>query len=174
MSTSLEALRRHRAVHADDPASRRVWLFHSHAYFDHGVPKRVAEARAFMDAMIRTFAGTDHLEVHGFIPFPAGPHRRGSFEVLFTREAFADYVSWLMFSRPPWLDILVHPLTGSQLLDHTRRALWLGTPLEIDSAILEEADARLLAAGRSEESIIEGTKTHARRGGRVWRETSSG
>ena len=163
MSTSLEALRRHRAIQADDPESRRVWLFHSHAYFDHGVPKRVAEARAFMDVVIQTFAGTDHLEVHGFIPFPAGPHRRGSFEVLFTREAFADYVSWLMFSRPPWLDILVHPLTGSQLLDHTRRALWLGTPLEIDSAILEEADARLLAAGRSEESIIEGTKTHGRR-----------
>ena len=101
VSTSLEALRRHRAVHADAPESRRVWLFHSHAYFDHGVPERIAEARAFMDLVIRTFAGTDHLEVHGFPPFPAGPHRRGSFEVLFTREAFADSVSWLMFSRPP-------------------------------------------------------------------------
>lgn len=163
MSTSLEALRRHRAFHADDPESRQVWLFHSHAYFDHGVPERIAEARAFMDFVIRTFAGTDHLEVHGFTPFPAGPHRRGSFEVLFTREAFADYVSWLMFSRPPWLDILVHPLTGSQLLDHTRRALWLGTPLAIDCTLLKDADDRLLAAGRSEESIIEGTKTHGRR-----------
>ena len=58
MSTSLEALRRHRAIHADDPESRRVWLFHSHAYFDHGVPERIAEARAFMDLVIRTFAGT--------------------------------------------------------------------------------------------------------------------
>ena len=163
MSTSLEALRRHRAIHADGPELRRVWLFHSHAYFDHDVPERVAEARAFMDLVIRTFAGTDHLEVHGFTPFPAGPHPRGSFEVLFTREAFADYVSWLMFARPPALDILVHPLTRSQLLDHTRRALWLGTPLAIDCAILKEADAKLLATGRSEESIIEGTKTHGRR-----------
>lgn len=126
-----------------------MWLFHSHAYFDHGVPERVVEARAFMDLVVRTLAGTDHLEVHGFIPFPAGPHPRGSFEVLFTREAFADYVSWLMFARPPSLDILVHPLTGSQVLDHTRRALWLGTPLAIDCATLEEADTRFLAAGRS-------------------------
>ena len=63
--------------------------------------------------------------------------------MLFTREAFTDYVSWLMFSRPPWLDILVHPLTRSQLLDHTGRALWFGTPLAIDCVILEEADARL-------------------------------
>ena len=95
--------------------------------------------------------------------FLQGPHLRGSFEVLFTRDAFADCVSWLMFSRPPWLDILVHPLTGLQLLDHTRRALWLGTPLAIDCPLLKEADARLCAAGQSEESSIEGNKTHGRR-----------
>jgi len=55
-----------------------VWLLHAHAYFDHGVRERIAEARAFMDLVIRTFAGTDHLEVRGFTPFPAGAHRRGS------------------------------------------------------------------------------------------------
>lgn len=140
-----------------------MWVFQSRAHFDHDVPERIAEARAFMDLVVRTFAGTDHLEVHGFTPFPAVPHRRGSFEVLFTREAFADYVSWLMFSRPPWLDILVHPLTDSQLLDHTRRVLSRGTPVAMDGTLLKEADARLFAVGRSEESIIEGTKTHGRR-----------
>lgn len=166
MSTSLEALRLYRAAHVDGPESDRVWLYHSHAYFDHAAPERVAEARAFMDLTGQTFAATDHVEVHGFIPFPAGPHPRGSFEVLFTRAAFADYVSWLMFARPESVDILVHPLTRSQVLDHTRRAFWLGTPLALGCAMLEAADARLLAAGRSEESIIEGTKTHPRhRGG---------
>jgi hypothetical protein len=49
------------------------------------------------------------------------------------------------------------------LLDHTRRALWLGTPLAIDCTLLKEADAKLFAAGQSEESIIDGTKTHGRR-----------
>ena len=151
MSTSLEALRRHRAIHADDPESRPGVAVSLPRVLRSRRAKRVAEARAFMDVIIRTFAETDHLEVHGFIPFPAGPHRRGSFDMSFTREAFADHVSWLMFSRPSWLDILVHPLTRSQLPDHTRRALWLGTPLEIDCAI------------RSEESSIEGTKTHGRR-----------
>jgi len=53
--------------------------------------------------------------------------------------------------RPsPWLDILVHPLRGSQLLDHTRRALWLGTPFAIDCPLLKEAEAKLFAAGRAE------------------------
>lgn len=60
-----EALRRHRAVHADAPESRRVWLFNSHAYFDHCVSERIAEVRAFMDLVIRTFAGTDHLACRG-------------------------------------------------------------------------------------------------------------
>jgi len=160
MPTSLETLVRYRAAHGDEHESRRVWLFHSHTYFDHAAPERVAEARAFMERVRHAFAETPHVEVHSFVPMPAGPHPRGSFEVLFTRDAFADYVSWLMFERPASLDILIHPLTRSQTLDHTARALWLGTPLAVDRAMLEAVDAKLLAAGRTEESIIEATKKH--------------
>jgi aromatic ring-cleaving dioxygenase len=160
MPTSLETLLRYRAAHADCCESRRVWLFHSHAYFDHATPERVAEARAFMGFIERTFAATDHLQVSSFILAPAGPHPRGSFEVLFTREVFSDYVSWLMFTRPERLDILIHPLTRSQTLDHTIRALWLGTPVAIDRPMLEAVDAALLASGRTEASIIDGTKKH--------------
>jgi aromatic ring-cleaving dioxygenase len=166
MPTSLETLLRYRAAHADCCESCRAWLFHSHTYFDHASPERVAEARAFMDLIERTFAATPHLQISSFIPAPAGPHPRGSFEVLFTREIFADYLSWLMFSRPEGLDILIHPLTRSQTLDHTKRALWLGTPVAIDIPMLEAVDAELLASGRTEESIIDGTKTHRRVGGR--------
>jgi DOPA 4,5-dioxygenase len=147
-----EPLVRYRAANADCPVSRRVWLFHSHTYFDHVVPECVAEARAFMDLIQRTFAATAHLKVSSFVPVPAGPHPRGSFEVLFTREAFADYVSWLMFMRPERLDILIHPLTRSQTLDHTTRALWLGTPLAIDRSMLEAVDAKFLASGGTGES----------------------
>ena len=160
MPTSLQTLVQYRADHADGPESGRVWLFHCHVYFDHTAPERVAEARAFMELICRTFVATAHVEVHSLIPFPAGPHPRGSFEVLFTREVFAEYVSWLMFSRPESLDILVHPLTRSQALDHTQRALWLGAQLRLDRDILEAVDARLLAIGRTEESIIDGTKKH--------------
>lgn len=158
--TSLGALREHRAATAEAPESRRVWFFHSHTYFDHESPAALEEARAFMELTRVTYASTPHVEVHSFAPFAAGPHPRGSFEVLFTREAFAEYVSWLMFARPPSLSILIHPLTRSQTDDHTTRALWLGEPLPLDGALLEAVDARTRAAGRSEESIIEGTKRH--------------
>jgi aromatic ring-cleaving dioxygenase len=160
LPTSFEALVQYRAAHADGPESRRVWFFHSHVYFDHAAPERVAEARAFMDLIRKTFAATAHVEVHSLIPFAVGPHPRSSFEVLFTREVFCEYVSWLMFMRPESLDILIHPLTRSQTLDHTRRAFWLGAPLAIDRAVLEAAETRLNAIGRTEESIIDGTKTH--------------
>lgn len=160
MCTSLEALLRHRAAHTDAPESRRVWLFHAHTYFDHEAPERVAEARSFMDLVQRTFASTPHVEVHSFVPGPVGPHPRGNFEVLFTREVFTDYVSWLMFARPPHLSVLIHPLTRSQTDDHTTRALWLGERLVLNETVLVQADARALAAQRSEESIIEGTKRH--------------
>jgi DOPA 4,5-dioxygenase len=137
-----------------------VWLFHSHAYFDHTASECVAEARAFMVLIERTFAATAHVEVHSFVPAAAGPHPRGSFEVLFTREAFADYVPWLMFTRPERIAILIHPLTRSQTLDHTLRALWLGAPLMIDRAMLEAMDVKLLASGATEEAIIDRTKKH--------------
>lgn len=130
-----------------DRALREAWRFHSHAYFDHTARERVAQARSFSELIQRRFAGNADLEVRAFHAAPAGPHPRGSFEVLFGREAFAAYVSWLMFARPREIDILIHPLTRSQLLDHTARALWLGTPLTLDRRMLEAEDARLIASG---------------------------
>jgi DOPA 4,5-dioxygenase len=158
--TSLETLQRHRATHAEAHESKRVWLFHSHAYFDHEVPERVAEARAFMERVRETFSATPHVEVHSYVPIPAGPHPRASFEVLFTREVLAEYVAWLMFERPAGMSILIHPLTRSQTDDHTTRALWLGEQLDVQLDILEASDAKAIATGRSEESIIDGTKRH--------------
>jgi len=116
-----------------------------------------------MDLIQRTFQATPHVEVSSFLPAPAGPHPSGSFEVLFTRDVFADYVSWLMFMRPERLNILIHPLTRSQVLDHTARALWLGTPLAIDRRMLEAVDAKLLASGGTEWSVVEGTKASRRK-----------
>jgi DOPA 4,5-dioxygenase len=160
MPTRLETLLRHRAEHAEDHESRRVWLFHAHTYFDHTSVERTEEARAFRDSIATAFEGNAHVEVHSFVAQPVGPHPRGSFEVLFTRDAFVELVPWLMFSRPEGMDVLIHPLTKSQSLDHSQRALWLGRPVEVDRAMLAAVDARLEAAGRTEVEIIEGTKRH--------------
>jgi DOPA 4,5-dioxygenase len=35
------------------------------------------------------------------------------------------------------LNVLVHPLTGDSLADHTRFALWLGSPLPLRTEVLQ-------------------------------------
>ena len=160
MPTSRQSLVAYWAAQAEGPESRHVWLFHSHALFDHTMFERVEEARAFRDRIAETFVATEHLEVHSFVPRPAGPFLRGSFEVLFTREVFADYVTWLAFERPEAIDVLVHPLTRLQVPDHGAHAMWLGRPVALDMTLLQAFDEKIIAAGQSEVDVIEGTKKH--------------
>jgi aromatic ring-cleaving dioxygenase len=160
MPTTLLSLVAHRDKHAGAPEWQRVWFFHSHALFDHTAHERVQEAAAFRERIAQTFASTSHVEVHSFVPRPAGPFPRGSFEVLFTRDGFTEYVTWLSFERPEAVDILVHPLTRWQVRDHGDRALWLGRRLDLDMSLLQRMDDATMATSRSEEDVIEATKKH--------------
>ncbi|MGH7038660.1 MAG: DOPA 4,5-dioxygenase family protein [Stellaceae bacterium] len=38
------------------------------------------------------------------------------------------------------LDVLVHPMTGDGLADHTNHAAWLGVPLPIKTEVLRRAN----------------------------------
>ena len=84
--TSLEALRRHRTAHAGAHESRRVWLFHSHTYFDHKSPEQVAEAWAFWAEA--TASGRE----------PRGRARHGSVSQALER-AIAAELSWPALRR---------------------------------------------------------------------------
>jgi DOPA 4,5-dioxygenase len=52
------------------------------------------------------------------------------YQVAFAVEEFPRFVPWLMLNREE-LNILVHPLTGDSVADHTRFALWLGSALPL-------------------------------------------
>ena len=52
------------------------------------------------------------------------------FRFTFTTAQFDTIVPWLMFNRQG-LDVLVHPLTDSSFDDHSRYAVWLGTPVAL-------------------------------------------
>ena len=45
---------------------------------------------------------------------------------------------WLMLNRER-LDVLVHPLTESSYDDHSKNALWLGTPVPMRLDVLRPA-----------------------------------
>ena len=104
-------------------------VFHAHIYFD---PETRNAAVALREEIGRRF-GLRLGRVHDK---PVGPHTKAMFQVVFEEKDFAGFASWLMLNRKD-LDVLIHPETGNDLLDHTKHAMWLGTPLAIDTSAFD-------------------------------------
>lgn len=104
--------------------------YHAHIYYDpaktRGKAERLRErvAAAFAQAKL----GRWHDEL-------VGPHPQSMFQIAFPVEMLAGFVPWLMLNRDG-LDVLVHPLTESSYDDHSKNALWLGTPVPMRLEIL--------------------------------------
>lgn len=100
--------------------------FHAHIYFDPESRDRAAKVREELGDRFDVQLGRWH-------EAKVGPHPKSMYQVLFAPELFGVIVPWLMLNREG-LDILVHPTTGDDVIDHTAHALWLGEklPLNID------------------------------------------
>lgn len=59
-----------------------------------------------------------------------GPHPEWMFTLSFDRADFQTVTLWLM-KHLDGLSTLVHPLSGDNLQDHTRYAMWFGQPLDL-------------------------------------------
>jgi aromatic ring-cleaving dioxygenase len=118
-----------------DPGSA-ISGYHAHIYYDPVKTRdtagrlREALAVAFPAATI----GSWHDEA-------VGPHAVAMYQVAFAVEDFARLVPWLMLNRDG-LDVLVHPLAGNALDDHTIYALWLGDKLPLRLDVLKRVSAR--------------------------------
>jgi DOPA 4,5-dioxygenase len=97
-------------------------------YYDAATKPKAAELR---ETIIARFA----VEPGAFSDEPRGPHPISQFNVIFKTEEFQNVVPWLMLNRDG-LDVLVHPLTESSYDDHSKNALWLGTPVPMRLEIL--------------------------------------
>ena len=114
----------------DDAA--RITGYHAHVYYRPETKPiaerlRAAIGERFPEARI----GSWHDE-------PVGPHSVAMYQIAFAVEAFPQIVPWLMLNRGG-LDVLVHPMTGDSLADHTDHAVWLGAPLPIRTEVLRRA-----------------------------------
>jgi aromatic ring-cleaving dioxygenase len=112
-----------------DPALIRA--YHAHLYY---APETRPLASRLREAIGQRFhrarLGNWHDE-------PVGPHPIAMYQVAFAVEDFPLFVPWLMLNRDG-LDILVHPLTDDSVADHTRFALWLGSPLPLRLDVLRK------------------------------------
>jgi aromatic ring-cleaving dioxygenase len=108
-----------------DPTTDPVKIdgYHAHVYYD-------AETRSLAEQLRETIAATHGVEVRALSDEPIGPHPVSQFRFTFTTAQFDTIVPWLMFNRQG-LDVLVHPLTDSSYDDHSRYAVWLGSPVAL-------------------------------------------
>ncbi len=106
----------------------RIRGFHAHVYYDAATRPKAAQLR---EAIIGQFT----VEPGGFSDAPAGPHPISQFNVIFEVPEFERVVPWLMLNRNG-LDVLVHPLTDSNVDDHSKNALWLGNPVPLKLDVL--------------------------------------
>jgi DOPA 4,5-dioxygenase len=102
--------------------------YHAHVYYDPSTKPKAARLR---DILIGKFK----VEPGAFTDEPRGPHPISQFNVIFETPEFQHIVPWLMLNREG-LDVLVHPLTESSYDDHSKNALWLGTPVPMKLDIL--------------------------------------
>ena len=102
--------------------------YHAHVYYNSESKPAAAKLR---EAIIGKF----NVEPGAFSDEPRGPHPISQFNVIFEGPEFQNIVPWLMLNREG-LDVLVHPLTESSYDDHSKNALWLGTPVPMKLEIL--------------------------------------
>jgi aromatic ring-cleaving dioxygenase len=104
-----------------DPA--RVAGYHAHIYYDPATRAAAERIREGIGARFEARLGNWHDE-------PVGPHPVSMYQVAFAADQFPRLVPWLMLNRDG-LDVLVHPLSGDSVADHTRFAMWLGQALPL-------------------------------------------
>jgi aromatic ring-cleaving dioxygenase len=102
--------------------------YHAHVYYN-AVTRQIAEA--LRNTIIERFA----VEPGAFSDEPRGPHPISQFNIIFQTAEFQKIVPWLMLNRDG-LDVLIHPLTESSYDDHSKNALWMGTPVPMRLDIL--------------------------------------
>lgn len=104
--------------------------YHTHIYF---TAEQSAEAAALREKMQRELG--DLVRAHGLHHEPIGPHPLPMFEADCLGESYLIVVSWLIANRGD-LKVLIHPLSGDAMDDHTIYAQYLGEKLPLDLSVL--------------------------------------
>jgi aromatic ring-cleaving dioxygenase len=103
--------------------------YHAHLYY---APETRPIAERLRTAIAEHFP---RARIGNWHDEPVGPHSVAMYQVAFATGDFPSLVPWLMLNRED-LSILVHPLTGDSVADHTRFALWLGSPVPLRVEVL--------------------------------------
>ncbi|GLQ07917.1 DOPA 4,5-dioxygenase family protein [Sneathiella chinensis] len=98
--------------------------YHAHIYYTPETRRQAEKIREIMGSKFEVILGRWHDK-------PVGPHPISMYQVAFSIAEFERLVPWLMLNHKD-LDVLIHPLTGNDLADHSDFALWLGNKQPLD------------------------------------------
>ena len=104
----------------------KIEWFHSHVYFK---PEEYEKAARVRENIIRGIG--QNARVYELVDHPIGPHPLPMFEVDFPSSNLGKVIEVLLTYREG-LSILVHPLSGDDIADHTEYPMWIGKPLELN------------------------------------------
>jgi DOPA 4,5-dioxygenase len=114
-------------------SSHVIQGFHFHTYFFQDNRESKADVQEFRKLVFREITtgfmrncSMNHLNLK-----PIGPHPIGSFETCCNISSLGPGVSFFMKNHGKF-PILLHPLTESEVLDHSDRAFWMGQKLPLD------------------------------------------
>lgn len=103
--------------------------YHAHVYFDESSQ---AKAEAFHLKMQQNHNQTAVSPLRFEL---RGPHPKWMFTVNFNIEKFMSMIEFMQKHRDG-LSILIHPLSGNEVLDHTGYAMFLGQKEDLNLAVL--------------------------------------
>lgn len=106
--------------------------WHAHVYFD---ASTIDQARSLCEGAAARFP----LKMGRVHEKPVGPHPDWSCQLAFKAALFAEVIPWLVLNRNG-LVVLVHPITGNDLLDHRDRAMWMGHSRPLDLRVLSDEE----------------------------------
>lgn len=121
-------------------AQEEIGAYHFHTYYFQDNAGAKANAVQFRNRVIEQVSnglGLTDCAVNKLNIVPIGPHPIGSFETCCNKSSLASAVSWFMLNRNPSNSVLLHPLTKSEVVDHTTRAFWLGQKMPLDTSKLD-------------------------------------
>jgi DOPA 4,5-dioxygenase len=105
--------------------------FHAHIYFDAATRGSAVRLRDYFIRRRLPQAIVGPME-----DTLRGPHPRPMFEIDLQSESLAEVVSWLLIHRGEH-PVLIHAVTGNDVVDHDRHALWMGEPQPLDVTRLD-------------------------------------
>lgn len=118
-------------------AQDEIGAYHFHTYYfqdNVGAKTNAVQFRNRVIEQVSNGQGLKDCAVNKLNIVPIGPHPIGSFETCCNKSSLASAVSWFMLNRN---SVLLHPLTKSEIVDHTTRAFWLGQKMPLDTSKLD-------------------------------------